>query len=226
LILQLVTDRRQLCRGCDERAAARCVLEQAKHAVDAGVDLIRVREGDLEARPLADLVARIVEIARGTRTQVVVTERLDVALSCGAAGVHLRADSMSPAAVRTIAPPGFLVGRSVHSAEEAVEAAEAAANRPAVDYLVAGTVWTTSSKPPGTRLLGPQGLAHLAAAVRVPVLGIGGITLNRIPEVARAGAAGFAAIGLFMERSEGPDGCRAAPMGAVVAAARAAFGLT
>jgi thiamine-phosphate pyrophosphorylase len=220
-MLQLVTDRRQLCPSCDERAAAACLLMQARHAIDAGVNLIRVRERDLDARPLAALVADIIKAADGTGTRVVVTERLDLALACGAAGVHLRADSMSPDAARTLAPPGFIVGLSVHTTEEAV------ASQSSVDYLVAGTVWNTSSKPSGSPLLGVDGLARVAAAVRVPVLAIGGVTIDRAQEVARAGAAGLAAIGVFMERPGGGSrGCRAVPVGGVVAAARAAFGLT
>ena len=104
-------------------------------AVRAGVDLIQVRERDLEANVLARLVSDVMAIAHGSNTKVVVNDRLDVAVACGADGVHLRADSIGVAAARRLAPPGFVVGRSVHAADEA-----RVASREGADYLIAGTL--------------------------------------------------------------------------------------
>lgn len=132
-------------------------------------------------------------VAHPGGARIVVNDRLDVALACGAAGVHLRSDSVSPGAARTLAPPGFLIGRSVHSAAEAREAA------PDADYLIAGTVFATPSKPSGHRLLGLDGLAAIVRSVNVPVLAIGGMTVERLSEVAATGAAGVAGIGIFLE---------------------------
>ena len=160
-------------------------------AADAGVDLIQIRERDLEASALAAMVTRIVQITRGCRTRVVVNDRIDIALACEADGVHLRGDSIPPARARAIVPPGFLIGRSVH------ETAEALAAAPHVDYLIAGTVFPTTSKPGRTDFLGLRGLAAIAAAVPVPVLGIGGVTAERVVEISAAGAAGIAAVALF-----------------------------
>ena len=123
---------------------------------------------------------------------MVVNDRVDVALACGADGVHLRHDSVRADAVRTIAPAGFLVGRSVHSLAEAEGAGP-------VDYLIAGTVFPTPSKPAASPILGLDGLADVVQAVAVPVLAIGGITRERLDEVAAIGAAGAAGIGLFIE---------------------------
>jgi thiamine-phosphate pyrophosphorylase len=184
--------------------------------------MIQIRERDLEASDLSRLVAAVVRMARGTGTRVVVNDRLDVALSCGAAGVHLRTDSMPPSAARSIVPQGFLVGRSVH------DAAEAAAVAPFVDYVIAGTIWPSESKGPGPPVpppIGPAGLRAIARVVSVPVLAIGGVTLETIAEAAAAGAAGIAAIGLFM-RSRGQPGepvCRAMPLGSAVEQARERF---
>jgi thiamine-phosphate pyrophosphorylase len=180
LTLCLVTDRR-----------VRPVVEQCSDAVRAGVDMIQVRERDVDGGPLALLAAELVRLTRGTATRVVVNDRLDVALACGADGVHLRGDSIPPESARTIAPPGFLIGRSVHDEQEAKAAAAT------VDYLIAGTVFPTSSKPGLTECLGLEGLARICRAVAVPVLAIGGITAERLPGIAAAGAAGIAAIGLF-----------------------------
>ena len=192
-VLCLVTDRRRLCPDpVAFEAARRRLIDQAKWAVTSNVDLIQVRERDLETADLARLVSDLVRVSRGSGTRVVVNDRLDVALACGADGVHLRHDSIRADTVRTIAPAGFLVGRSVHGLAEAEGAGP-------VDYLIAGTVFPTPAKPAATPLLGLDGLADVVQAVAVPVLAIGGITRERLDEVAATGAAGAAGIGLFIE---------------------------
>ena len=193
-ILCLVTDRAQLGASSDRSVIPGTLTELAREAVDAGVDIIQIRERDLDAAPLLDIAGAIVEIARGSGTDVVVNDRLDVAIASGANGVHLRADSLAPAAARAMAPAGFLIGRSVH------EASEARVHGFTVDYLIAGTVFATPSKPAENRLLFRRGLEEIVGAVRVPVLAIGGVTMDRVPEVAAAGAAGIAGIRLFLER--------------------------
>jgi thiamine-phosphate diphosphorylase len=190
------------------------------HAVDAAIDVVQVRERDLEARELAALVDDALAITRGSRTRLVVNDRLDVALACGADGVHLRADSVRPEDARSIVPAGFIVGRSVHSPDEAAELGNAA------DYLIAGTVWPTTSKPPDWPLIGVSGLAEIVRAARVPVLAIGGVDAARVTDLKNAGAAGAAAIGLFMDpdgrRGEG-GGCRAVPLLRIAETLRARF---
>jgi thiamine-phosphate pyrophosphorylase len=218
-----VTDRRRLSGAtADLGRAQQCLLRQAGYAVDARIDIIQVREPDLQASELARLVTGMVAIAQGSRSRIVVNDRLDVALACGAGGVHLRANSMPPVAARSIAPRGFVIGQSVHTVEEAAGVASD------VDYLIAGTVWPSESKPGGAAgppLLGLSGLAAIAAAVKVPVLAIGGVTLDRIPGVVSCGAAGVAAIGLFMGSAghESGSGCRAMALVGTVEAARARF---
>jgi thiamine-phosphate pyrophosphorylase len=216
LILHLVTSRRRLAAGLDDGRAIECLLEQIRHAVAAGVDVVQIRERDLEAAALADIVFRTVALARGTRTRVIVNDRLDVALGCGAGGVHLRADSLPASAARRLAPQGFLVGQSVHSVSEA-EAAAAGA-----DYLIAGTVWPTESKSGGATTLGLHGFSTIAQAVGVPVLAIGGVTVDRMEAIKAAGAAGVAAIGLFLG-SGGPGSCHATDLRQTVEAARVRF---
>jgi thiamine-phosphate pyrophosphorylase len=191
-VLCLVTDRRRLIGTDDRNTGCKRLVEMAREAVDAGIDIIQIRERGLESAALVDLVATIVEIARGSSTRVVVNDRLDIAVASGADGVHLRADSIAPRAARSIAPAGFVVGRSVH------DAAEAGREAAATDYLIAGTVFATPSKPPVQQLLGTNGLTQVVRAVRVPVLAIGGITIDRADQVAATGAAGLAAISLFL----------------------------
>ena len=216
MIIELVTDRLRLAGpGANGAEVRRCLLAQVAHAVDAAIEVVQVRERDLEARELATLVTDIVAIARGSRTRVVVNERLDVAIACGADGVHLRADSLPAAAVRSIAPHGFLIGRSVHTA------AEARASGTAVDYLLAGTVWPSGSKPIDRPLLGVEGLATIVSAALVPVLSIGGVSVDRAGEAAAAGAAGIAGIGLFQGRAH--EACGAVPLKELVSRLRESF---
>jgi thiamine-phosphate pyrophosphorylase len=221
VILCLVSDRRRLA-GADAPPdeARRCLLLQARYAVEAGIDLLQIRERDLEAADLAHLVTAMLGVTRGSRTRVVVNDRLDVALACGADGVHLRADSIAIAAARRLAPAPFLIGRSVHSAHEAGEAAGA-------DYLVAGTAFPTASKP-GASTLGAGGLRDIVRAAPGPVLAIGGVTGDHCAGVAAAGAAGIAAIGLFMGLGAQAGGagsapCRAIPLTLLVSRLASAF---
>ncbi len=218
-VLALVTDRRRLLPDPSDVGAVRaCLLEQARRAVEAAIDLFQIRERDLEAGELYAIVAAIVEVTRGSRTRVLVNDRVDVALAAGADGVHLRGDSLPAREVRGLAPAGFLIGRSVHSLAEALGCADD------VDYLVAGTVFETDAKP-GRTLLGTAGLAAIAGGVAVPVLAIGGVTIDRVGAVATAGAAGIAGIGLFLGSREagGPAGCPGGSLVGVASRVRAKF---
>jgi len=214
----LVTDRRRLVRaGANESDARRCLLAQARSAVEAGVDLIQVRERDLEAAALAALVADLLAITRRTPTRVVVNDRLDIALAAGADGVHLRGDSIATAEARRLAPAGFLVGRSVHSAAEAAAAGDA-------HYLIAGTVFPSRSKDASQPLLGVDGLRAIVSSSPAPVLAIGGLTPEHFDAVAATGAAGIAAIGLFTgDADQAVGGCGAIDLREVVADARRRF---
>ena len=213
MILHLVTDRRRLTPAADEEARARCVIEQAGFALSAGIDVIQVREHDLDTRRLASVTAAIVLLTRGSRTRVVVNDRLDVALAARADGVHLRSTSFDAVHVRACTRPGFLIGRSVRTPNQAAEAGP-------VDYLLAGTAYATQSKPEMQVFLGASGLEEIAKSTAVPVLAIGGVDVDRTGELARASISGVAAIGAWMS-NEGT--CRAIPLNDRAAAFRAAF---
>jgi len=216
----LVTDRRRLVAGSVRPdTVLACLVAQIQYAVDAGIDLVQVRERDLEGGALAALVTSLLAVTRGTRTRLIVNDRLDVALACAADGVHLRGDSVPVEAARRISPSGFLIGRSVHAADEAVDAGTGA------DFLTAGTVFPSASKAPGTRLLGIEGLRSIVSAVGVPVLAIGGMSGERIAQAASAGAAGIAAIGLFTgpHADAQAGGCRAGDLRQIVNDVRMRF---
>jgi thiamine-phosphate pyrophosphorylase len=195
--LCLVTDRRRLGKtlGAPPERWVDLLVKQIAAAVEAGVDLVQLREPDLEAGDLLHLVARILTEVPASRERLVINDRLDVALAAGAAGVHLRERSYSVEAARKLVPDGFRVGRSVHDVGCAIAARSA-------DYLIAGTVLSTPSKSLA-RLLGWDGLAAIVrAAEGRPVLGIGGLTSASMRELAASGAGGLAAIGAFIPDSD------------------------
>jgi thiamine-phosphate pyrophosphorylase len=203
-IVCYVTHRKSLAAG----DSAEALLEKIRAAVTAGVDWVQIREKDLSGRELLALAEEAVGIANmqarettalRTATQVIVNDRLDVALAAGAAGVHLGRESLSAQDVLRWcrggnAPAEFLVGVSCHNLEEAREAYSAGAS-----YIYFGPVFDTPSK----RAMGqPQGVARLVEicrSVTIPVLAIGGVNEENAGECVSAGAAGIAAIRMFQE---------------------------
>ncbi len=177
-LIAMVTNRRRY--GGDQATARERLIEASRQAAAAGVDMIQIREPDLDDRQLAGLTAEIVAATAGTPCRVVVNARTDIALLEGAHGVHLRGTSPSAARVRTIVPPGFLVGRSVHSVDEAEEVERAGG----CDYLIFGTVFPSVTKGIDHAVAGVDMLAAVCARVRLPVLAIGGVTVERAVEAA------------------------------------------
>jgi len=188
LIEHFVTDRRRFGLSTD------ALIDRAAEAARRGVDVIQVRERDLPDRDLVALVRRVVEVTAGTGARVLVNDRLDVAVAAGAAGVHLRSDSPSASRIRAIAGSGLLIGRSVHSTPE-VDAAVADGG---CDYLMFGTVFPSSGKPEGHPIAGLDALKDVCRRSPLPVVAIGGVDRSRVEHIEAAGAAGFAAVGLFM----------------------------
>lgn len=216
-LICLVTDRRVLTDAAagDEAVSLRRLLAVIADCAAAGVDLVQIREPGLSDRSLLALVRGAVDRTRTTAARVVVNDRPDVALAGGAAGVHLKDDERSAARVRALGPAGWIVGRSVHDAAAARRAAESGA----VDYLIAGTVFRSASKP-GRRALGPDALREIVRAAGRPVLAIGGVGVSEAASVAASGAAGVAGVRLF-RFAAGAD--RPARIGARVQALRAVF---
>lgn len=196
----LVTDRMRLRRRGDGTAD---LVEFVAAAARGGVDLVQIRERDLPTASLVALVTQCLAEVRGTSARILVNDRCDVAQACGADGVHLRADSIDAPHARSLLSAGSLIGRSVHTASEAADVC-----RPgAVDYLIFGTVFPSLSKTDGGAVAPAGELAAACRAARsagprsVPVLAIGGITVERAAEAVRSGASGVAAIGLFLPPS-------------------------
>ena len=192
-VICMITDRRRYGPHWEE-----ALVDRVAAAARAGVHLIQVRERDLDGGPLARLVVRCLDAVRGTRARILVNDRMDVAVATRAHGIHLPGHAPPAPRVRALAPAAFVVGRSVHAPDEARDVSAGGG----IDYLIFGTVFETASKP-GAAPAGLCALTEVAAATTQPVLAVGGITVERMGLLRAAGAAGFAAIGLFADCS--PD---------------------
>ena len=152
------------------------------------VDFVQIREPNLSARELAALTRDVLRAAHPS-VRVLVNDRADVAISCGAHGVHLRSNAIAPLLLRQILPAGFLISVACHSVEDVVRA-----EREGAEMALLAPIFETPGKGP------PIGLVELeraAGSVRIPVLALGGVTEADIPRCMNAGAAGVAGIRLF-----------------------------
>lgn len=199
-MLCAVTDRRRLGSVTSIATAIDALTAQARAAADASLDFFQIREPDLPDTALLDLATRVREATAGSTLRILINDRLDIALAAGLDGVHLRGTSYPAARARALAAAAaggrpLLIGRSVHGVDEA-RAVEAAGG---LDYLIFGTVFATTSKPTDHVLAGVQTLDAAVRACGLPILAIGGISLENAALVAQTGAAGLAAIGLFQD---------------------------
>ena len=196
-LLCYITDRSQF--SGDETSRRRRLLEKIAEANRFGVDYIQLREKDLSAGDLEVLAREILALRtenQKLKTGLLVNSRTDVALACGADGVHLRSVDMSPSEVRKLwtqcgagAPARVTVGVSCHTPPEVAQAAAEGA-----DFTVFGPVFEKKSAQ-------PTGLDALREACRekIPVLALGGVTLENAESCIGSGAAGIAGIRLFQE---------------------------
>ncbi|MGD0992993.1 MAG: thiamine phosphate synthase [Gemmatimonadales bacterium] len=160
----------------------------ARHAAQGGATMLQVRAKRESAGDLADLTRRVIAAAAGL--PVIVNDRLDVAVAAGAAGCHLGQDDFPIAEALRLAPPGFWLGGSGGTPEEARRAAAAGAH-----YLGIGPVAATGSKADAGGAIGIEGFRAIhAAAPDLPAVAIGGVTAELVPDLLAAGAAGVAVI--------------------------------
>lgn len=214
-ILCYVTDRRSLLTAVLPEPVPALIAKVGEIA-SAGVDWIQLREKDLSAKALAHLVR---EVSRGTLSvpgdgraavRIIVNDRIDVALSESSDGVHLGERSLPVDQARRLvgsrlkvalttqaAPRNFLLGVSCHSLESARSAAGQGA-----DYIFFGPIFATPSKAATGAPQGVANLAEVCRSVAIPVLAIGGITLENAATCIASGAAGIAAIRLFQDAAD------------------------
>lgn len=175
------------------------ILDLVKRAVAAHISLVQIREKQLSARALYELSARAAAITANSNTRLLVNDRADIARAARADGVHLTTRSLATDDVRRICGPHFLIGVSTHSLSEAQTARIAGA-----DFATYGPVYETPAKAVyGAAPVGVAALREAAQALRpFPLIALGGIAIENLCAVWRAGARGVAAIRLFDAASD------------------------
>jgi thiamine-phosphate pyrophosphorylase len=176
--------------------------EIARRAVAGGADAIQLRDKSLGCRELVRIGREIRAITKPAGVLFIVNDRPDVAIACGADGVHLGQGDTGPGVARQLVPPGFIIGVSAGSVEEAL-----AAERDGADYVALSPVFGTASKADAGPGHGLDRLRKIRHAVAIPVIAIGGIGPGNVQEVIRAGADGVAVISAVVSA---PDITRAA----------------
>ena len=173
------------------------IIDVVRAALRGGAPSIQLRGKAQPAREQVELARALLAETRPAGALLFVNDRLDVALAAGADGVHLGQDDLPVDAARRIVPGGFLVGISAETPELAL-----AAERGGADYVGVGPVFATGSKADAGDAVGCERIAEVAAAVRIPVVAIGGIDAANADAVARAGAAGVAVISAVMRAAD------------------------
>ena len=197
-----MTDRQRFPEAAAGEVFSREEWRVLEEAVAGGVGAIQVREKDLDGGALHARVSALVSLCRPKGVRVLVNDRADVALAAGADGVHLPGTGLSVDDARLVVGREARVGRSIH------DGTELAACR-GVDYAIFGPIFDTPSK---RRYGAPQGLERLADVSRtsdVPIVGIGGITVDRARDVLASGAAGVAVMGAILSADHPRDVVRA-----------------
>ena len=167
----------------------------ARELAESNCEMLQVRAKGATSAQFFTFAQQVVQ-AVGNSCRVIVNDRFDIALAVGAAGVHLGEYDLPVGRVRKISPSGFIIGATCRDPRMA-----RLVEKEGADYIGAGAVYKTGSKS-DTRLIGLEGLASVAAAVKIPVYGIAGITLDNCGEVVRAGAFGAAGITVISRASD------------------------
>jgi thiamine-phosphate pyrophosphorylase len=188
--LLLITDRRQA--GGD-------IADIAEAAFSAGCRWLSLREKDLSESEQVVLLGKLLQRAQKYKAKIILHGDAKLARDAGAHGVHLAAGG-NVAEARHVFGDDALIGLSIHGADEARSLAPGL-----VDYVIAGPVFETASKPGYGPALGPEGLALIAKACPVPVIAIGGINPENTPDCVPAGAAGIAVMGGVMRAKDPAD---------------------
>lgn len=179
--LLVVTDRLQ--------TKGRSLVPLLQRVLVVGMPAVQLRERDLSVRELMALAREVQAITASCGSQLLINDRIDIALALEGVGVHLRSNSLPLPVARKMLGPQRLLGMSVHAVEEAVRAEAAGA-----DYIVLGPIYETPSKQMFGPPLGIHTLEKACTLVRIPIIGIGGVTAARAREMRHAGAFGAAVI--------------------------------
>jgi len=173
--------------------------EQVKLLSLGGASLIQLREKRMPPREFYEQAKKAVAVALSCGVQLLINDRIDVALAVGAAGVHLGQDDMPPEAARKLLGPNAVIGYSTHNIQQAI-----AATRLPIDYVAIGPIFATTTKSDTAPVLGLEGLRTVRQAIGTfPLVAIGGITHGNASKVIEAGADSVAVISALLSNSHG-----------------------
>lgn len=178
-------------------------LELARAALEGGVKLIQLRDKQHDAGILLPVAREISRLCRLQGALFIINDRVDLALATGASAVHLGATDLPLAAARELCGPAMLLGASPETPDQARAAADAGA-----DYLGAGPVWATATKSDAGPAVGLEHLSQICGSSALPCFAIGGVTLEGLGAVRRAGACGAAVVGAVAQASDPVQACR------------------
>lgn len=183
-------------------AAPRSVRDVVAAALDAGAPAIQLRDKNAAASTLLEEARELLTLVRRYGALLFINDRIDVALAAGADGVHLGPDDLPVQAARRIAPR-LLIGFSTDDPDTARRAQQDGA-----DYIGCGAVFGTRTKDVGEEAIGVDRLEAVAAAVSIPVVGIGGVTTENAGQIATSRAAGAAVVGAVMAAPDPAEAVR------------------
>jgi thiamine-phosphate pyrophosphorylase len=173
--------------------------EQVKLLSLGGASLIQLREKRMPPREFYEQAKKAVAVALSCGVQLLINDRIDVALAVGAAGVHLGQDDMPPEAARKLLGPNAVIGYSTHNIQQAI-----AATKLPIDYVAIGPIFATTTKSDTAPVLGLDGLRTVRQAIGTfPLVAIGGITHGNASKVIEAGADSVAVISALLSNSHG-----------------------
>ena len=184
----------KLCLVADvEAAGGKSIISAIEQAIEGGVSLVQLRAKKLKNHEFFELGLKVRETTKKKSIPLIINDRVDIALSCNADGVHLGQEDLSVSHARKILGRKKLIGVSVNTKKEAEEAEERGA-----DYLGVGPIYFTQTKKDIKAPLGAEGLREIRKRVRIPILAIGGINAGNAREIIEAGAAGIAVVSAIL----------------------------
>lgn len=189
--LYLATDSKYL--------AGRDAVALIAGCIERGVTAVQLRAKEANSRELFELGRRLLAVTRPENVPLIINDRVDIMLSLGADGVHVGRDDLPVESVRALAPKA-IIGSTAKSVEDVREAEIAGA-----DYVGVGPVFATETKDKAGPVLGPEGVASIAAASRLPCVGIGGINETNVTQLADCGLAGVCVIAGILDQDDPPE---------------------
>ena len=185
----------------DPRLSGGDLPGKVEAAIQGGVTLVQLREKEADSRKFLDTALRVREVTERYRVPLIINDRIDIALACDAAGVHLGQQDIPCAIARKILGPNKLIGVTAKTVKQALQAEQDGA-----DYLGCGALFPSGAKPEAQPMT-LSTLSEILAAVHIPVTAIGGISAENVHLPVEAGANGVAVVSAILGQ---PDVCAAA----------------